>query len=175
VLLATLLLTSGGAAAGSLLSGLVLEDDTGRAWHLAELDGIPVLVTVADRTAAAEANAWGARLAEDDVALAPWRAAGKVAWLAVADLGRVPEYARDAARARVREREAGRSPGERRQSSPVLLDWQGQIAERFRADRGRALLVLLADDGHVLMQARGPVTDASLERLREALAGAVAR
>lgn len=166
---------AGSRAAGGPLSGIVLEDSTGRTWRLAELDGASVLLTVADRAAAAQADAWGARLAGDGTPLAPWRAAGKVAWLAIADLARVPEYARGQARARAREREAERSAGERRQSSPVLLDWHGEIAARFHPDHGQVLLVLLADDGRVLVQARGGVTDDALGALRGALALAVAR
>lgn len=169
------LLSSPGRCETEPLAGIVLEDDAGRAWSLDELAGGPVLLVVADRASAAEANAWGARVAEARDALAPWRTKGKVAWLAVADLRGVPDYARDAARGRVREREAGRSAGERSQASPLLLDWTGLVARRFGARRGDALLVLLSSDRRVLVEARGAPTDDALARLRDAIAGALAR
>jgi hypothetical protein len=163
------------AAAPNPLAGVVLEDDAGRSWRLGELVGTPVLLVVADRTASADANEWGRRLAAAGAPLAPWRAAGTATWLAVADLRRVPEYAREAARARVREREAGRSPGERQRSSPLLLDWDGRIAGPLGAERGRALVVLIGADGRILIQARGAPTDATVAGLRETVAGAIAR
>jgi hypothetical protein len=155
--------------------GPVPGDAAGRSWRLGDLAGAPVLLVVADRTASASANEWGRRLAAAGAPLAPWRAEGTAAWLAVADLRRVPEYARDAARARVREREAGRSPGERQHSSPLLLDWDGRIAGPLGAERGRVLVVLIGADGRILIQARGEPTDAAVAGLRESVAGAVAR
>lgn len=169
VALATLV--SSGVRAEGPLAGVVLDDEAGRAWRLDGLAGVPVLVVLADRFAAEEADAWGARLAGANLPLAPWRAEDEVTWLAVADLRRVPEWARDAARARVREREARRGSPERRQSSPLLLDWRGVLAERFRPDRGTALVALLAADGRVLLQERGAVTEAAVDRLRRTIAG----
>lgn len=177
--LAALLLAIGAAASttGAVgpLDGVVLEDDTGRAWRLADLTGEPVLLVVADRAAAADADAWGTRLADAGLPLAPWRAEKTVACLAVADLRRVPEYARNAARARVRERNAARPTTARRACSPLLLDWSGEMAQRLRADRARVLVALLAVGGRVLLEERGPVTDAGLTRLRETIAATLRR
>jgi len=165
----------GSATAANPLAGVVLEDDSGQSWRLSELVGGPVLLVIADRTTSAEANEWGRRLAATSAPLVPWRADGKVAWLAVADLRRVPEYARDAARERVRERAAGRSPGERRHSSPLLLDWSGRVAGPLGAERGRVLVVLVGADGRILIQARGAATEAAVEQIHRTIAGVVSR
>jgi len=157
------------------LAAVVLEDDGGRSWQLSELVGVPVLLVIADRTASAEASEWGRRLAATDAPLVPWRTDGKVAWLAVADLRRVPDYARDAARERMRAWEAGRSPGERKHSSPLLLDWNGQVAGPFDTERGRVLVVLVGTDGRILVQARGTATDAAVTQIQQTIATVVGR
>jgi hypothetical protein len=74
----------------------------------------------------------------------------------------------------VRDDEAGRSQEERRQCSPLLLDWSGLLAERFGSQRGEALVVLLAADRRPLLDARGAPTDAAVIRLVEAITTAVA-
>jgi len=156
------------------LAGVVLGDLSGRTWRLDELHDSPVLVVVADRKAAAQARAWGARLAAMEAPLAPWRAPGKVAWVSVADLRRVPDYARGSARERLREREEARGEGERRLASPLLLDWEGTLAARLEAAQGEARLVLLAPDRRVLVALAGAPSDDAVARLRDALAALVA-
>jgi hypothetical protein len=174
VVVATGALVASGAAADDPLAGIVLDDATGRSWHLDELRGGPVLLIIADRRAPEQATEWGERLAARTLPFAPWRVAGKVAWLSVADLRRVPDYARDSARERVRDDEAGRSQTERQQCSPLLLDWSGLLAERFGAERGEALVVLLAADRRPVLDARGAPTDATVTRLVDAITNAVA-
>ena len=169
------LMVVGATPAADPLTGVVLDDDSGRSWHLDDLRGVPVLFVIADRRASEQASAWGERLAARNVAVAPWRAAGKVAWLSVADVRGVPDYARGAARERIREWEARRSQAERQHSSPLLLDWRGLLAERFGAERGEALLVLLSPDHRPLVQARGAPTDEAVARLSEAITGAITR
>jgi hypothetical protein len=85
----------------------------------------------------------------------------------------VPDYARDAARARVREREAGRSEGERRQASPLLLDWDGRLGARFDAPRAEAFVVLLSAEHRPLIRAHGAPTTEAVTRVVDALAAAV--
>ena len=155
------------------LRGIVLENAGGRARPLDELAGAPVLLVIADRRASEQANGWGERLAARTSALVPWRATGKVAWLSIVDGRGVPDYARDAARERIREREAG--DGARRQRATLLLDWQGVLAERFGAERGRALLVLLSPDHVPFARASGEPTDEGVERLVDAIAGVSGR
>ena len=174
VVVATGALVASAAAADDPLAGVVLDDSGGRSWHLDELRGGPVLLIIADRRAPEQANEWGERLAARTLPVAPWRATDKVAWLSVADLRRVPDYARDSARERVRDDEAGRGQEERRQCSSLLLDWSGLLAERFGVERGEALVVLLAADRRRLMDARGAPTDAIVTRLVEAITTAVA-
>ena len=155
------------------LTGVTLEDGSGRVWHLEELRGVPVLLVIADRRASEQANAWGERLAAQTEVLAPWRATNKVVWLAVADLRGVPDYARDAARARLQEREAGRSEGERRQASPLLLDWDGCLGASFEAPRAEAFVVLLSPEQRPLIRAHGAPTTEAVARVVEALTAAV--
>jgi hypothetical protein len=172
--LALAAVVAGGAAAAASpdadpLAGVTLEDDAGRPRSLDELAGAPVLVVIADRRASEQANGWGERLAARTSALAPWRGAGKVAWLSIVDGRGVPDYARDAARARIGERE-GRDP-ERTQRASLLIDWGGVLAERLGAERGRALLVLLSP-GHVAFaRASGEPTDDGVARLVDAITG----
>jgi hypothetical protein len=167
-------LVGSGASAEDPLAGIVLDDTTGRSWHLDELRNAPVLLIIADRRAPEQATQWGERLAARTLPVAPWRDHGKVVWLSVADLRRVPDYARDSARERVRDDETGRSQDERRQRSPLLLDWSGLLAERFGAERGEALVVLLAADRRRLVDARGAPTDATVTRLADAITTAAA-
>jgi hypothetical protein len=174
VAVATGALVASAAAADDPLAGVVLDDADGRSWHLDELRGGPVLLIIADRKAPEQATEWGDRLAARTLPVAAWRTPDKVAWLSVADLRRVPDYARDSARERVRDDEAGRSQADRRQCSPLLLDWSGLLAERFGVERGEALVVLLAADRRRLMDARGAPTDATVTRLVEAITTAVA-
>jgi hypothetical protein len=174
VVVATGTLVARAASADDPLAGVVLDDAGGRSWHLDELRGGPVLLIIADRRAAEQATAWGERLAARTLPVAPWRATDEVAWLSVADLRRVPDYARDSARERVRDDDAGRGQEARRQCSPPLLDWSGLLAERFGAERAEALVVLLAADRRRLVDARGAPTDATVTRLVEAIRTAVA-
>jgi hypothetical protein len=174
VVVATGGLVASAPAADDPLAGIVLEDAAERSWHLDELRGGPVLLIIADRRAAEQSTAWGERLAARTLPVAPWRATDKVAWLSVADLRRVPDYARDSARERVRDDDAGRGPEGRRPCSPLLLDWSGLLAERFGAAPAEALVVLLAPDRRRLVDARGAPTDATVTRLVEAITTAVA-
>jgi len=154
------------AAAADPLAGVVLDDDDGHTRKLDELAGTPVLVVVADRRAADQANAWGARLAPAAPALTAWRAPGKVAWLSIVDGRGVPEWAHDAARKTIRERNAD---AERRTRASFLLDWDGVLAERLEATRGRTLLVLLSRDHVPFARAGGEPTDETVAHLLEAI------
>jgi hypothetical protein len=153
------------AAADDPLAGVTLEDTAGRLRSLDDLRGSPVLVVAADRRASDQANAWGERLATTCPTLAAWKAPGKVAWLSIVDGRGVPEYARGAARDRIRERE---DPS-RADRMTMLIDWKGLVAERLGTETGRALLVLLSRDHVPFARAGGAPTDAGVEHL----AGAV--
>lgn len=153
------------------LAGLVLEDESGHARHLEELTDTPVLLVIADRRASEQANGWGERLAAGSAALTPWRATGKVAWLSIVDGRGVPEFARDAARERIREREVDAA---RKHRTSMLLDWTGLLAERLGAERGRALIVLLSRDHVPFARAGGAPTDDAVERMIDAISGVAA-
>ena len=154
------------AFAADPLAGLVLEDDDGHTRTLDELAGTPVLVVVADRRAAEQANAWGARLAAGAPALTAWREPGRVAWLSVVDGRGVPEYARGTARRTIRERNAD---AERRRRASFLLDWDGVLSERLESQRGRVLLVLLSRDHVPFARAGGDPTDEAVAHLLDAI------
>jgi hypothetical protein len=164
-----LALAGAAMAAEDPLAGLVLDDADGRPRALDELRDRPVLLVIADRRASQQASDWGTRLAAQRLALAPWSAPGRVAWLSIADLRGVPEYARDEARDRVREREASRGETERSQCSPLLLDWEGRLAASFRSTHGEALLVLLSPDHQPVHRERGAPTEVAVGRLSAAL------
>lgn len=164
------LVLMGAAAAGVAkdadpLAGLVLGDVAGRPWRLDELAGAPVLVVVAERRDTVEGDAWGARLAAAGLPLARWRQRGRVAWLAVADLRRVPPWARRAARERLEERARDRDGLEGELRSPLLLDWKGRVAKRLAVERGGASVVLLSAAHAVLAREHGPPTDEAEARL----------
>ncbi len=155
-------------AAPDPLAGVVLVDVSGRPWALDDLRDGPVLLVIGDRHASTQAEEWGERLAARATGLAPWRAAGKVAWVSVADLRRVPEYAREEARARLREQSAGRRGGGSA-SSPVLLDWGGLLAERFHAERGAVVVVLLGPDRQPLARATGAPSETAVTPMIDAI------
>ncbi len=172
--LAALLLGIGSASAADPLGGLVLDDVAGRRWSLDELGDVPVLFIVADRRSAEQADAWGARLAAASTALAPWRVPGKVAWLSIADLRRVPDYARDSTRERLRAEDAQGRHDDNRPASPLLLDWEGRVAAAYGVPRGSVAVVLVAADRTPLDRAEGVPTDTVVARLLAAIDGAAA-
>jgi hypothetical protein len=172
VMLGVLLACGVACAATDPLAGVVLVDLSDRSWALDDLRGEPVLLVIADRTASQQAAAWGAWLAGRTTLLAPWRAPGKVAWLSVADLRRVPEYARASARERLREQGVARPSDEASRISPLLLDWRGVIAEGLQAERGAAVLILLARDHQPLLRVTGPPSESAVTEMVSAIARA---
>jgi hypothetical protein len=170
VVLSLLLATAAAPAADDPLAGLVLADLSDRRWTLDELRGEPVLLIVADRSAAAQAEAWGAWLAPRTAVLAPWRAPGKVVWLSVADLRRVPEFARETAREGLRAPDAARPPERAARSSALLLDWNGDISKPLDAPRGAALVVLLGRDRQPVVRVTGAPTEPAVAEVVAALA-----
>ena len=154
------------------LASVTLDDETGRAWHLDELAATPVLLVIGDRRASEQANRWGERLAAGSSALVPWRSPGKVAWLSIVDGRGVPEWARGGARERIRTTQAD---ARRKERTTFLLDWEGVVAERFEAERGRALVVLLSRDHVPFARAGGDPTDDSVARIVDAIAGVSGR
>lgn len=162
----TVALASMAVAAGDPLAGLALDDVQGHTRVLDDLRGSPVLLVIADRRASRQADEWGARLAAEDLALAPSRSPGRITCLSIADLRGVPDYARDEARERIREREAARGESERRRCSTLLLDWKGHLAEAYSSTRGEALVVLLSEEHRPFHFARGAPTAAAVVRLR---------
>ncbi len=161
------------SAATDPLAGVVLVDVSGRPWALDELRDGPVLLVIADRDASPLAEAWGARLAARTTLLAPWHVPGKVAWISIADLRRVPEYARDAARDRLRAQAAAHPPtAQAAQTSPLLLDWAGLLGERVHAERGSVVLILLARDRQPLARLTGAPSDSAVTELIDAIARA---
>lgn len=173
VVLALLLAEGVAVAAADPLAGVVLVDVTDRSWALDELSGEPVLLVIADRKAVPQAEAWGARLAGRTTLLAPWRAPGKVAWLSVADLRRVPEYARASARERLREQRVAPPAGEAPRISPLLLDWRGVIAGGLQAERGAAALILLGRDRQPVLRVTGAPSESAVTEMVEAIARVV--
>ena len=164
---------SAASAATDPLDGVVLPDVSGRPWALDDLRDGPVLLVIADRDAAPLAEAWGARLAARTTLLAPWHVPGKVAWVSIADLRRVPEYARDATRDRLRAHSADPPPAApAAQTSPLLLDWGGLLGERFHAERGSVVLILLARDRQPIARVTGAPSDAAVTELIDAIARA---
>lgn len=170
---AGLLLATAVGAADDPLAGVVLADLSDRRWVLDELRGEPVLVVVADRTASPHAASWGAWLSPRTSVLAPWRAPGKVVWLSIADLRRVPEYARESAKEGLRAPDAARPPEQAARTSPLLLDWSGDVASRLDAARGVATVVLLGRDRQPIVRVTGPPTESAVAEVVGAVARAV--
>jgi hypothetical protein len=131
-----LLVATTAAAGDDPLAGLTLEDHAGRTRPLDELAGSPVLVVLADRRASEQADAWGERLAPRLPALTAWRAAGRVAWLSIVDGRGVPDYARDAARERIRERRSAIRHGV--SARPCCSTGKARSPSGWRRARARA-------------------------------------
>jgi hypothetical protein len=172
VVMLGMLACGGASAATDPLAGVVLVDLSERSWALDDLRGEPVLVVIADRSASAQAAAWGAWLAGRTSLLAPWRAPGKVACLSVADLRRVPEFARQSTRERLREQGAGPPSGKAPPISPLLLDWRGVLGEALRVERGAAALILLGRDHQPMLRVTGPPNESAVTAMVEAIARA---
>lgn len=173
VMLGVVLAWGVASAATDPLAGVVLVDLSERSWALDDLRGEPVLVVIADRSASEQAAAWGPWLAGRTTLLAPWRAPGKVAWLSVADLRRVPEFARASTRERLREQGAGPPSGEAPRISPLLLDWRGVLGEALRVERGAASLILLGRDHQPILRVGGPPSESAVAEMVDAIARAV--
>jgi hypothetical protein len=171
LVVACALLATAAGAADDPLAGLVLEDTSGRTRALDELAGTPVLVVVADRRASEQANAWGERLASKSPPLVAWKSPGKVAWVSIVDGRGVPEYARGAARDRIKEKD---DPA-RAERMTMLIDWKGVVAERLASESGRALVVLLSRDHVPFARAGGEPTDESVDRVAGAVASVSGR
>lgn len=170
VALLALVATLGGAPARGAggddpLATIRLEDSAERSWHLGDLAGAPVLLVVAGRRWSTQADAWGSRLAQSELPLAPWLEEGRIAWLSIADLGRVPPWAHAAARERIADRERARPVDERQRRSPLLLDWKGVVARRLDAGREGATVVLLSPERRTLARERGAPTDEAVARV----------
>lgn len=125
MLLTGIALSSSAAAPGAA-SRVVLEDQFGREAVVVPVPAGPVVVLYSDRTGAREAGAWLSALET-----------GVCVLIEVAQLAEVPAIARPFVRRSFRN------------SSAVLLDWRGRLAERLGFEPGRANLYLFDRAGRL--------------------------
>jgi hypothetical protein len=148
------------------LVDVVLEDADGKSWRMAEVDAHPLLVVVADRSASGDARAWGREIAKQrrDV-LAHWAQPGRVVIVSAADLRAVPGFARGTARWLIAQARDDDDPG----APPLMLDWDGALANAVGANEESATVVLYAADGRVLLRDEGSSTPDKVARLAVAI------
>lgn len=152
------------------LHGIVLEDPDGRQWDLSALAGHPVLLVVADRAASGESVEWGRGIgAARPQGVAAWIVPGKVAVVSVADLRAVPGFARGTARWIIARMVGEQGAG----GPPLLLDWEGAVAERIGARDRVPNVRLYAADGTLVLQDEGDATPERIARLATAIDGLV--
>jgi hypothetical protein len=88
----------------------------------------------------------------------------RVALDGVADLSKVPRFARDMVRAFFRGQ----------LDYPVMLDWSGEVTTRYRYQPGEANLFVIDSTGHIVLKVMGGVSHTKLQRVFTALSGLLA-
>lgn len=162
--------SSGSPGATAPLAGIILEDPDARAWDLSALAGHPVLLVVADRAASGESVEWGRRIgAARPQSVGAWIVPGKTAVVSVADLRAVPGFARGTARWIIAQMVGEQGAG----GPPLLLDWDGVVAQRIGAHDGVPNVRLYASDGTLVLQDEGDATPERIARLAAAIDGLV--
>jgi hypothetical protein len=155
-----------GAAAPAPFAGVVLEDPEEKAWQLSALAGHPVLLVVADRAASSASVEWGRGIgAARPQSVAAWIVPGKVAVVSIADLRAVPGFARGTARWIIARMVGEQGPG----GPPLLLDWDGAVAERIGAHDGVPNVRLFDADGVLVLSDEGDATPERIARLAAAI------
>lgn len=111
----------------------------------------PMVLLIADRGGSEQLDEWLVPLSE--------HYADALHIQGIAQLSAVPRLFRPMVRALFRQDDA----------APVLLDWTGEIADRFGARAEVANVYLLAPNGELLHQVSGPFTPSDWQALRAAI------
>lgn len=116
-----------------------------------------MVMLIADRTGSEQLEGWLVPLAEqyDDV----------VQIQGIAELSAVPRLLRPMVRALFREDEA----------VPILMDWTGEVADRFGARAAVVNVYLLAPDGEVVHRVNGGFTTSEWQVLQAAIDASIRR
>ena len=137
------------AAQSLRMAEISLSDQHGTLRLIRFPTGKPVIVTLADREGYKRMPEW--------ISVIKAGMAGRAEVIGVADLQKVPGLLRGMVRKRfVKDLE-----------SPVLMDWEGQLARGLKAEQGAPNVYLFDQDGTLQWHSSGPATD---ERARELLA-----
>ena len=84
---------------------------------------------------------------------------GKIDFQGIADLSGTPYMARKFVRAVIRNRS----------TRSVLCDWSGEVSQGFGADSAVANVLVVSPGGRIHHHAKGPMTDAALNKVRAAI------
>ena len=117
----------------------------------------PLVFTIADMGGAKDAPIWSDTIKE--------KYGERIDFWSMANLSFIPELGRAAARVGIRATS----------KEPVLCDWDGAIAAKMKADKGRANVVVFSETGENLIVAFGTVEEEKLEKVYAAIDGVLER
>lgn len=109
----------------------------------------PIVLAVADKKGSDEIEAWAHPLAV--------RFGDRITIPGLADVSAVPRPLRGYVQSRFKKAI----------THPVMLDWDGDIASRFKYTKGQANVYLIAPDGRILHRVSGKATEAKLKLLSD--------
>lgn len=126
-----------------------LEDQWGKQWSSAELQGKPYVLILADRDGAASSQVWGRTLAQ--------MFQSELVILGSANLEGVPFFLRWFVRIRFRERAT---------EAPILLDWEGSLCRFYTCRQGIPTVIVVNPQGVVVVELVGEPTRENLQTIR---------
>ena len=109
----------------------------------------PIVLAVADKKGSDEIEAWAHPLAV--------RFGDRITIPGLADVSAVPRPLRGYVQSRFKKAI----------THPVMLDWEGDIASRFKYTKGQANVYLIAPDGRILHRVSGKASEDKLKRLSD--------
>jgi len=144
---------------------LVLTDQYDHEFHLDDLRGSVVILIVGDRTGSDYMSAWShgirARYKAQEYP--------QLKIVPVANLASVPGFLHGF----VKKKFLSKDPAH--PASPIQLDWQGAVAQRFGFHNGVTNVYVIDRDGVLQYEGSGKGTEAELERLFQGLESLLAR
>lgn len=159
VVLAVLIVVSDGYADGSteleMAPTFTLEDQHKESHTLRFPRKRPLVLSIADPGGAKDAPVWTDTIKK--------KYGDRIAFWSMANLQFIPAAARGAARLGIKA------------SSPdiVLCDWEGKVAASFKAEKGKAHIIVISHTGEILRHASGKAEEAKVKAVFETLDAAI--
>jgi len=135
---------AGSTSARSRVANFGLKDQNDRYTEVNFPSDRPVVLIFGDRKAAGQIEGWSTPLGK--------RYEGKAYTFGIASLSGVPGYARGLVRRLIK----------RQTRYPVLLDWGGKVARSLDYQSGKAMVVVVAKNGTILVTKYGAASETGL-------------